>query len=83
MTFVTTIEKFRHSWSESSKLKKVLLLQSWDLSLKEEIILTTLGIFKNLRQKEKDLYILVSKLLVIDLRNYGLSCQDTWDNLIP
>ena len=36
MTFLTTIEIFRHSWSKSSKLKKVLLLRSWDLSLKEE-----------------------------------------------
>ena len=43
----------RYSWSKSSKLKKVLLLRSWDLSLKGEIILKMLEIFKNLRQKEK------------------------------
>ena len=39
--------------------------------------------FKNVRQKEKELYILVKKLLVIDLRNYGLSCKNSWGNLIP
>ena len=31
----------------------------WDLSLKGEIILTALEIFENLKQKEKELYILV------------------------
>ena len=35
---------------EIFKLNKVLLLRSWDLSLKGEKILTTLEIFKNLRQ---------------------------------
>ena len=77
MTLVTIIELFRHSRSKSSKLKNVLLLQSWDLSLKGEIIFRALETFKNLRQKEKELYIFVQKLLVTDLRTYGLSCQNT------
>ena len=55
MTFVTTIETSRHSRSKSSKLKKVFVLQSWDLSLNGEIILT-LEIFKNSRKKEKELF---------------------------
>ena len=58
IVFLTTIEIFRHYWLKSSKLKKVLLPRSWDLPLKGEIILASLEIFKNLRQKEKELYIL-------------------------
>ena len=77
MTLVTIIETFRHSRSKSSKLKNILLHQSWDLSLKGEIIFRALETFKNLRQKEKELYIFVQKLLVTDLRTYGLSCQNT------
>ena len=42
-----------------------------------------LEIFKNLRQKEKELHILVEKLLITDPRSYGLSCQNTWGDFIP
>ena len=59
MTLVTIIETFRHSRLKSSKLKKVLLLQSWDLSLKGEIIIRALETLENLRQKKKELYIFV------------------------
>ena len=82
MTFVTTIETFKHDWLKSSKLKKVLLLKSWDLSLKGEKILTTLEIFKNLRQRKRTVYFGL-ETLVTYLRNYGLSCQNKWSNLIP
>ena len=51
MTFVTTIETFKHFWSKSSKLKNG--------KTKGKIILTTLETFKDLKQKEKELYILV------------------------
>ena len=54
MTFETIIETFRQPWSKPSKLKKVSLTESWDLSLKGKITLITLVILRNFRQKEKN-----------------------------
>ena len=56
MTFVTTIETFT-LLIEIFKIKKDFAPPIME-SIKGEIILTTLEIFKNLKQKEKELYIL-------------------------
>ena len=77
MTFVTTIETFRYSSIEIFKIKKGFAPLIMGYILKERKIHRTLEIFKNLGQKEKELYILVYKLLITDPRNHGLSCQNT------
>ena len=62
---------------EIFKIKKGFAPLIMGYILKERKIHRTLEIFKNLGQKEKELYILVYKLLITDPRNHGLSCQNT------
>ena len=61
MTFVTNVETYRHSWSKSSKLIKKDFAPPIMGSILKRRNNTTLEIFKNLRQEEKELYSSLTK----------------------